>query len=104
VIAARAAAAGILARAPARGVEPVVRTLAKAGEAIVVPFGHALFEHMIEGLPCPRASARVVALADIPGQAIALLDAIDDALASQLADPTQFGTPQESKDLRLDGL
>jgi hypothetical protein len=102
VIAARIAAADTLARAPTRAVEPVVRELAEAGEAVVVPFGHALFEHMVEGLPCPRASARVVALTDIPGQAVPLLHAIDDALARQLADPSQFRTPHESKDLQLE--
>jgi hypothetical protein len=104
VIAAHVAAADTLSHAPARAVEPVVRALVEAGEAVVVPFGHALFEHMVEGLPCPRASARVVALPEIPRQAIPLLDAIDDALACQLADPSQFCTPQEGKDLRLQGL
>jgi len=104
VIAARAATADTLARAPARAAEPVVRALVKAGEAVVVPFGHALFEHMVEGLPCPRANARVVALTEIPGQPVPLLDVIDDALACQLAGSSQFRTPQEGKDLRLQEL
>jgi hypothetical protein len=104
VIAAKTAAAEALTGAPARAIEPVVRALVQAGEAVVVPFGHALFEHMVEGLPCPRASARVIALNEVPAQRIPLLDAIDDALAAQLGDPDQFRTPQESKDLRLDGL
>jgi hypothetical protein len=105
VIAAKVDVADTLSRAPARAVEPVVRGLVEAGEAIVVvPFGHALFEHMVEGLPCPRASARVIVLTDIPGQSMRLLDAIDDALACQLADPSQFCTPREGKDLRLQSL
>jgi hypothetical protein len=85
VIGAEAAAADVLAHAPARAIEPVVRALVDAGEAVVVPFGHALFEHMVEGLACPRASARVIALSPILEHGIPLLDAIDDALAPSIA-------------------
>ena len=71
------------------------------GLARVVPFGHALFEHMIEGVACPGASARVLILPELPADDDALLALVDAALAERIADPTHFRTTGEAFHLRL---
>jgi Protein of unknown function (DUF3025) len=74
----------------------------RLGQARVVPFGHALFEHMVEGLPCPGASARVLALPELPADDDALLGLVDAAFARCLGDPTRFRASREAFHLRLE--
>jgi hypothetical protein len=69
----------------------------------VVPFGHALFEHMVEGIACPGASARVLVLPALDAGDDALLAAVDAALAARIADPAYFRAPGEAFHLRLPG-
>jgi hypothetical protein len=71
------------------------------GWARVVPFGHALFEHMVEGMACPGASARVLALPELPQTDAALLTWVDAALAERIADPEHFRATDEAFHLRL---
>jgi hypothetical protein len=104
VIAAARTAAGEL-RAALDGADAAAITrLVSAAQAQVVPFGHALFEHMIEHLPCPGASARILSLDALPREREALLDALDAALARELADDTRFATRGENAHLRLEAI
>jgi hypothetical protein len=83
---------------------PLLRELEQAQQFVLVPFGHALFEHMVEGLPCPGASARVVALDAMPREPEALLIAVDRALASELEREKRFVRRAEAAHLRIERL
>lgn len=74
-----------------------------AGQARVVPFGHALFEHLVEGVTCPGATARVLPMDSLTPDA-ALLEAVDIALARRLRDESDFLHPSEAQHLRLQAL
>jgi Protein of unknown function (DUF3025) len=82
----------------------LLRELEQAQRIVLVPFGHALFEHMVEGLPCPGGSARVVALDAMPREPEPLLAAVDRALASELAREARFMRRAEAAHLRLEML
>jgi hypothetical protein len=79
----------------------ILRYAVQAGAARVIPFGHALFEHWVEGLRCPGGSTRIVALHDLHLSDAALLDAVDSALAIVLADRSKFQHPREGAHVRL---
>jgi hypothetical protein len=72
--------------------------------ARVVPFGHALFEHLVEGLRCPGGFTHVVELPSIAVPDSQLLASVDERLARALGDRTLFGSPREGGHLRLDEL
>lgn len=65
------------------------------GRAAIVPFGHALFEHLIEGLRCPGGCTQWIALSEVAAQRDRLLDAVDVALAAALCDPQRFVSPKQ---------
>ncbi|HEX5655566.1 MAG TPA: DUF3025 domain-containing protein [Polyangiales bacterium] len=67
--------------------------------ANVVPFGHALYEHMVAGAPCPLATVHVLQLPD-PHDA----DALDRALAEALSAPTAFLVPSPERGVSLPAL
>jgi hypothetical protein len=75
----------------------------REGYARLVPFGHALFEHMVEGIACPGASARVLVLPELPASEDALIAAVDAALAAHIADPSCFRAADEAFHVRLEG-
>lgn len=75
-----------------------------AGQARVIPFGHALFEHLVEGLRCPGGSTRVVCVPDASVPDRELVAVVDALVAASLEDPGQFLEPRESAHLRLDTL
>jgi hypothetical protein len=107
---------GGVAVAVAQAAEPELRaalvaadaaTLATAqaeGSARVVPFGHALFEHLVEGVACPGGSARLLAFAELPASDAALLAAVDRALAAEIARPDRFLETREAAHLRLQAV
>jgi hypothetical protein len=78
--------------------------LIREQRAHVVPFGHALFEHMVEGIACPGATARIIAFDTQPPRGTALLHALDHALADKLGDPQEFLMPSKGRHLRLEDL
>jgi hypothetical protein len=104
VIAALRDTAAALALLEPSEFESAVQRSLVARRTRVIPFGHALFEHMVEGLVCPGGSARIVALDAIAGTDACLLDAADDALAKALADPASFSAPRQANHLRLQRL
>lgn len=75
--------------------------LVEAHSAKVIPFGHALFEHLVEGLKCPGGSTRLVKLANVSVPDSQLLAAVDTAVAAQLSDRGLFREPREGAHLRL---
>jgi hypothetical protein len=101
VIAVQSSVASELRAALVHSDVDAIATLVGAGQARVAPFGHALFEHMVEGLPCPGACARPIALDALPRDPEALLDALDAALARELADAANFLAPADNAHLRL---
>lgn len=78
--------------------------LTEAGRARVVPFGHALFEHLVEGLRCPGGCTQIVGLAALPNDEDTLIDAVDVALAKALGDRSRFASPRDCSHLRLGEL
>lgn len=70
----------------------------------IVPFGHALFEHLVEGLRCPGGSTRILQCDSVAVSDAALLAEVDRQLAVSLANPSHFLTPRESAHVRLDAL
>ncbi len=97
------AAAALQGLAPA-ALPPRLQALAGAGRARVVPFGHALLEHLVTRRPCPGASAHVLTCSALPDDGTALLRALDAALAARLQDPRYFNAPAQALHLRLDAL
>lgn len=74
---------------------------AVGGKVVVVPFGHALFEHLIEGLRCPGGCTQLLELADASDERPRLLDAVDRALSQALSDPTRFVNPAQCAGMPL---
>jgi len=72
--------------------------------ARLVPFGHALFEHLVEGLRCPGGCTQVVALPELWGNSQGWFAALDRTLAALIADPEHFRTPKECSQIRLEAL
>ncbi|HKU39758.1 MAG TPA: DUF3025 domain-containing protein [Polyangiales bacterium] len=82
----------------------LLRGCVERGSARVVPFGHALFEHLVEGLRCPGGSTRVVRVESARVEDAELVRVVDRALAELLANPTLFRYPREGGHMRLDTL
>ena len=101
VIAALPDAATELATTPTRDLPTRLGDLQGSGRARAVPFGHALFEHLVEGLPCPGTAARILVFEALPRDTDTLLDAIDDSLALTVEDPSCFGSHDQTLHLRL---
>ena len=96
-----------LAREAGDDVQGAVAALLESRKAIVIPFGHALYEHLIAGLPCPLAAHHLMPVLPQPGGGPALpsfLETIDRLLAADLADTNLFRAPHTSRALSLTGL
>jgi len=104
VIAAEPAAHRRLSTAAEPELAAVLAELTQHGSARVVPFGHALFEHVVEGLRCPGGSTQIIQLAALGGSDAQLLRALDGELTALLADPSYFTTPRQAAHLRLHTL
>jgi hypothetical protein len=76
-----------------------------AQHVCVVPFGHALFEHLVEGLMMPGSRGFVVAAGDdargLPSDRATLLRDADGAFERVLRDDTRFLSPREQHHVRL---
>lgn len=71
----------------------------------VVPVGHALYEHLVEGLMMPGARAVLVAIdGEWPAADVELLARVDREMARVMADPACFQSPREQVHLRLGAL
>jgi len=92
-------AAAQLAAAAPEARESVCLELCEARLLRVVPFGHALYEHLIEGLRCPGGCTQLVVVHELwsPG----FLPALDRALCAKLNDPAQLTSPRACGQIRL---
>jgi hypothetical protein len=77
--------------------------LAREG-VYLVPFGHALYEHMVAGLPCPLATPYVIELEEKRGDARSLLHELDRQLARALNSPSEFREPSSVRGSSLSTL
>lgn len=75
--------------------------LAPPPDIAIVPFGHALFEHLIEGFRCPGGYTQLLELSELPDDVEALLDAVDRALTEALLDPERFANPRDEWQVAL---
>lgn len=104
VIAAEAVACQPLADAADSERPALLREFVAERRARVLPFGHALFEHLVEGLRCPGGSTRLVQVADVTVPDRQLVAAVDRGLAKLLSDARVFMEPREGAHLRLPEL
>jgi hypothetical protein len=86
--------------------EPALTALVRTGQALAVPFGHALYEHLALGHAPPLAYAQVLAFAELPADPACVhdgsaLDVLDLALARVLDDAREFREPQRARGLSL---
>lgn len=101
VIAAQAAAYPELAAASDAERPALLQQLIDQRHARVIPFGHALFEHLVEGLRCPGGSTRLLRVDDLMVPDAQLLAAVDRGVADLLSDPSVFREPREGAHVRL---
>lgn len=76
---------------------------AARAQVCVVPFGHALHEHLAAGLSCPLGTLHVVPVAPA-GPRASFLTQVDEALAASLADHAAWQLPSAAKGSALDAL
>jgi len=103
-VAATPEAAASLAHAEPATLPELLAALEHAGTARTVPFGHAIFEHLVEGLTAPGSGTRVLTMATLPTTDDALLDAVDRGLCAMLRDPACFRSPKEHVHLRFNRM
>jgi hypothetical protein len=84
--------------------DDALRQALQRGAVRVVPFGHALYEHLVAGLPCPFGLAQVVTLGEDELTSPRLLEHLDLALARTLADPRYFQLPSAARGNSLTAL
>lgn len=65
------------------------------GCVALVPFGHALFEHLIEALRCPAGCTQLMLLPSLSSDRDRLLQDVDRALATALSDAQRFLSPRD---------
>jgi hypothetical protein len=78
-----------------------VAALCQEGRAQILPFGHALYEHLVAGLPCPLAMPHVVVDHSAWRERDAVLRRVDRALAANLQNPAYFQAPARCRGLSL---
>lgn len=81
---------------------PALAAAIARGQAVAVPFGHALYEHMVAALPVPLGTVHALEV-PLPSGADPL-DALDVALAESLADRSQFQLPSAARGCALSAL
>lgn len=81
-----------------------IDAMAVDASVFLVPFGHALYEHMVAGLPCPLATPFVIELEEKPRDARSLLGEVDVRLAAALSDPDAFRAPSGARGSSLFAL
>jgi len=67
----------------------------------VVPFGHALYEHLVEGLRCPGGCTQILVVNELWADTRLLLREVDRELAQRLNSRTLLCSPAECGQIRL---
>ncbi len=101
VVAVREAALRAMEEALAARDEAAVLASFSGGDARLVLFGHALFEHLALGRPGVRASAVPLVVSDPTGLDAALVAEVDEALAGFLGTLTR---PEQLRSLHLESF
>jgi len=104
VLAVEQQTAAQLERAPEQARDALAVELNAARRVRVVPFGHALYEHLVEGLRCPGGCTQVVVVPQLWVDPAVFLRTVDEALARRLADPSCLQSPRACGQVRLASL
>jgi hypothetical protein len=94
---------GLCVVAP-RGRALTVEAALETDESYLVPFGHALYEHLVAGLPCPLATPYLIELEEHELARCSLLAAVDRELAQALGKASEFRAPSGVRGSSLDTL
>jgi hypothetical protein len=100
-LAAESPAAAQLRSAPIPEREALALELSEQKRLRVVPFGHALYEHMVEGLRCPGGCTQIIAVDALWADDRTFLQSLDRALAAHLSDPEQMRSPVTCGQIKL---
>jgi hypothetical protein len=101
VLAATPAAAAQLSAAARDEREGVCQELVAAHALRVVPFGHALFEHLVEGLRVPGGCTQTVIVSEPLHDDTRFMPALDRALCACIGDAGRFQSPRDCAQIRL---
>lgn len=93
-----------LEHAPAEARDALAMELCAARKLRVVPFGHALYEHLVEGLRCPGGCTQVIVLPELAADPATFLRLVDEALAAHVEDPAQLRSPRTCGQIQLEAL
>lgn len=101
VLALEADAAAELQQVPILEREALSLELSAQKRLRVVPFGHALYEHLIEGLRCPGGCTQIIVVDALWADDGQFLRSLDRALASHLSAPEQMQSPVACGQIKL---
>jgi hypothetical protein len=100
-LALEADAAAELQRLPIPEREAMSLRLYEQRRLRVVAFGHALYEHLIEGLRCPGGCTKIIVVDQLWAESGVFVHALDRALAAHLSAPEHMQSPVECGQIRL---
>ena len=101
VLAVEAEAQQALQHAPVAEREALSLELSAQQRLRVVPFGHALYEHMVEGLRCPGGCTQIIAVDALWADTDVFLRALDCTLATHLSAPEHMRSPVTCGQIKL---
>jgi len=104
VLVGRAEDTAQLAAAASGDSETLCLALCGARRLRVVPFGHALFEHELEGVRCPGGCTQIVSVPELWNDDRQLLHDVDLALCGRIRDPARFQSTRCCGHIRLTPL
>jgi hypothetical protein len=104
VLAATAEAAAQLSAASEAERELACAELVAGRTLRVVPFGHALFEHLVEGLRVPGGCTQTVVVTAPLHDNAQFLPALDRALCACIGDAERFQSPRDCAQVRLNAV
>jgi hypothetical protein len=101
VLALEAAAAAQLQSVPVSDRDALSLELFTQRKLRVVAFGHALYEHLVEGLRVPGGCTQIIVVDALWAEPTAFLHALDCALARHLQAPEQLCSPVTCGQIKL---
>lgn len=101
VLALEAPAAAQLRAASERERDALCLSLSEARKLRVVPFGHALFEHLVEGLRCPGGCTQIIEVPELWADDAVFLSSLDHRLSEHITNPENFSSPRTCGQIRL---
>ena len=101
LVAVSAQAALQLEAADAAQRETLAQELHEQRQLRVVPFGHALYEHLVEGLRCPGGCTQIIVVSELWADTSVFLHELDRELAKRLKSRDLLCSPVECGQIRL---